>query len=113
MTYTMVQGVLQVFRPRLSTRQAIAFANVLPIGLRALFVTDLDPDEPVRSFESLEILNQEVCELRAEHNFSTDLAIQWVARVLPDYVDRKAFDRVVQGLPDEARAFWIVADDKP
>lgn len=107
-TYSMVQGVLQVFRRRLSTRQAIAFANVLPIGLRALFVTDWDPDEPVRPFESLEILNREVRELRAEHNFSIDSAIQCVARVLPDYVDREAFDRVLQGLPDEARAFWAV-----
>lgn len=39
-TYTMNQSVFQVFRRRLSTHDAIAFANVLPICLRALFVTD-------------------------------------------------------------------------
>jgi len=114
-TYTMVQGVLQVFRRRLTTRQAIAFAfaNVLPIGLRALFVTEWDPDEPVRPFESLEMLNQEVRELRAEHNFSIDSAIQCVAGVLRNYVDREAFGRVLQGLPNEARAFWAIEEDEP
>lgn len=39
-TYTMVEGVFQAFRRRLSFDQAIKFAGVLPIGLRALFVSD-------------------------------------------------------------------------
>jgi len=38
--YTMTQGVLQTFRRRLSFEEAMAFANVLPLLLRALFVTD-------------------------------------------------------------------------
>ena len=43
--YTMTQGVFQVFRRRLSTKEAIAFANILPICLRALFVSDWDINE--------------------------------------------------------------------
>ena len=45
-TYTMVQGVLQAFRRRLSVKDAIMFAGVLPPVLRAIFVTDWDVDEP-------------------------------------------------------------------
>jgi uncharacterized protein (DUF2267 family) len=36
--YTMVQGVLQVFRRRLEVNEAIRFLSVLPAGMRALFV---------------------------------------------------------------------------
>jgi len=34
--YTIAQGVLQAFRRRLEVKDAIRFANVLPVGLRAL-----------------------------------------------------------------------------
>jgi uncharacterized protein (DUF2267 family) len=46
--YTMVQAVLLTFRRRLSIVEAIRFANILPPVLRALFVTDWDPEEPKR-----------------------------------------------------------------
>ena len=49
-TYTMTQGVFQVFRRRISTQQAIDFANLLPICLRALFVTDWDIQEEQKQF---------------------------------------------------------------
>lgn len=49
-TYTMVQAVLHTFRRRLEVREAIWFAGVLPPILRALFVTDWDPDEPKLTF---------------------------------------------------------------
>ena len=38
--FTMTQGVLQAFRRRLSVADALAFAQVLPVGLRALFVNE-------------------------------------------------------------------------
>jgi uncharacterized protein (DUF2267 family) len=41
--YTMVQGVLQTFRRRLTLPEAIQFAGVLPVVLRALFVADWHP----------------------------------------------------------------------
>ena len=49
--YTMVQGVLQVFRRRLEVDKAIRFLSVLPLGVPALFVVDWDVNElkrPVR-----------------------------------------------------------------
>lgn len=105
-TYTMTQAVFQVFRRRLSTKDAIAFANVLPICLRALFVTDWDPDEPIKPFNSCEAMTQEIKSLRSEHNFSTETAIRDVARALRRHVDEDAFDRLLTKLPEGAMEFW-------
>ena len=71
-TYTMAQGVLQAFRRRLELSDAIRFANVLPVGLRALFVADRDPFEPRRFFEDRETMTREVQSLRPLHNYAPD-----------------------------------------
>ena len=105
-TYTMTQGVFQVFRRRLSTKDAIAFANVLPTCLRALFITDWDIDEEKKPFESREVMTREVKALREEHNFSTETAIQDVAKALRRHVDEAAFDRLLAQLPKGAVEFW-------
>jgi len=105
-TYTMTQGVFQTFRRRLSTQEAIAFANILPICLRALFVTDWDLDEPRKPFEDRETMTQEVKSLRSEHNFATETAIQDVASALRRHIDEEAFDRLLAQLPEGAIAFW-------
>ncbi|WP_261891744.1 DUF2267 domain-containing protein [Acaryochloris marina] len=105
-TYTMTQGVFQVFRRRLSTNNAIAFANVLPICLRALFVTDWDINEEKKSFGSREEMTREVKSLRKEHNFSTETAIRDVAKALRHHVDEEAFDNLLAQLPEGAAEFW-------
>jgi uncharacterized protein (DUF2267 family) len=104
--YTMTQGVFQVFRRRLSTNDAIAFANALPICLRALFVTDWNLDEERKPFEDRESMTREVKLLRAEHNFSPETAIRDVAQSLRRHVDEEAFDRLLARFPDGAREFW-------
>jgi uncharacterized protein (DUF2267 family) len=104
--YTMTQGVLQAFRRRLTVRDAIAFANVLPICLRALFVTDWDPDEPKEPFEDRAAMTGEVQSLRAEHNFAPETAIRDVAGALRRHVDEEAFDALLLRLPEGAVAFW-------
>lgn len=73
--YTTAQGVLQTFRRRLALREAIQFAQVLPVGLRALFVADWDPDEPRRPFEDRAVMTQEVQALRADHNYAPETAM--------------------------------------
>ncbi len=105
-TYTMTQGVFQVFRRHLSTEDAIAFANVLPICLRALFVSDWNTEEPIKPFDDLETMTKEVKSLRSKHNFSTETAIQDVATALRRHVDEEAFDNVLAKLPDGAIDFW-------
>ena len=106
--YTMTQGVFQTFRRRLSTKDAIAFANVLPVCLRSLFVTDWNIDEPIKPFEDREVITQEVKSLRSEHNFSTDTAISDVADALRRHVNEEAFDRLLTQLPVGAVEFWKI-----
>lgn len=107
-TYTMVQGVLLVFRQRLSVKDAIRFAHVLPPVLRAIFVDDWDVDQPLRPFTSREEMTREVQALRRDHNFSPDSCIRDVAQSLRRHVDQKAFDRMLATLPEGAVDFWRV-----
>jgi len=104
--YTMTQGVMQAFRRRLSFNQAIAFANLLPICLRALFVSDWNTDEPIKSFQDRVAMTKEVQALRSEHNFSPETAIRDVAQALRRHIDEAAFDRLLAGFPDGAVEFW-------
>jgi uncharacterized protein (DUF2267 family) len=104
--YTMTQGVLQTFRRRLSCREAIAFANLLPVGLRALFVSDWDTEEPLRPFTTHEEMTREVRSLRLEHNFSPDSAIRDVVGALRKQVDEASFDALLETLPKGAVEFW-------
>lgn len=106
--YTMVQGVLQCFRRRLTFKQAIQFSGALPPVLRAIFVDDWDLDEPKRSFADRETMTREVQSLRRDHNFSPDTAIQNVAVALRKNIDRKAFDQTLATLPQGAAEFWSV-----
>lgn len=106
--YTMVQGVLQVFRRRLSVRDAARFANVLPPVVRAIFVADWDTDEPIRPFESLEAMTREAQSLRRDHNFAPDTAIRDVAVALRVVADVAALERVIATLPPAAADFWRV-----
>lgn len=103
---TMTQAVFQVFRQRLSTGEAIAFANVLPVCLRALFVTEWNPAEEPREFQDRETMTREVHALRAAHNVSPQTAIRDVAHALRRHVDEVAFDHVLAPLPGGASDFW-------
>jgi uncharacterized protein (DUF2267 family) len=106
--FTMTEGVFRAFRRRLTLEDALAFANVLPVGLRALFVTDWKPTTKPHPFESRERMTREVQALRGGHNFAPDTAILDVARALRTVVDDDALDRVLERLPDGARKFWRV-----
>jgi uncharacterized protein (DUF2267 family) len=104
--YTMVQRVLQTFRQGLDIKDAILFAGILPVGLRALFVSDWDTDEPKRPFEDRAIMTKDVQMLRVEHNFAPDTAIRDVARALRRHVDEAALSRVLSKLPVGAKEYW-------
>lgn len=106
--YTITQAVFQVFRRRLSLADAVRFAQVLPVGLRALFVADWHPDEPRRAFGTREEMTRELCELRPEHNYSGDTSISDVARALRLHVDEAELDAVLATLPRGAREYWEV-----
>jgi uncharacterized protein (DUF2267 family) len=105
-SYTMAQAVLQVFRRRLEIKDAILFASVLPVGLRALFVVDWNIEESRQPFDDRAAMTREVQHLRADHNILPDSAIRDVARALRQNVDTAALDRVLARLPQGAEAFW-------
>jgi uncharacterized protein (DUF2267 family) len=104
--WTMTQAVLQTFRRRLTLQDAIRFAGILPVGLRALFVADWDPDEPQRPFAERITMTSEVRSLRAEHNFSPDTAISDVASAVRRHVDETKLERLLAGFPAGATDFW-------
>ncbi len=104
--YTMVQGVLQTFRRRLSLPDAVRFAGVLPAVVRALFVADWDPDEPRRPFGDRAAMTAEVQALRPNHNFAPETAIRDVAAALRKHVDAPSFDALLALLPTGAVEFW-------
>lgn len=107
-SYTMSQGGLQTFRARLTVQQLIDFANILPICLRALFVTDWDSSKPIKKFTTREEMTKEVQLLRKDHNFAPENAIKSVAIALRKQVDQEKFDTMLAKLPDGAIEFLSV-----
>ncbi|MGZ9410153.1 MAG: DUF2267 domain-containing protein [Methylocystis sp.] len=107
-TYTMTQGVLQAFRRRLSVTDAIRFAGALPPVLRAIFVAEWNPEEPLAPFGDRESMIRDVQALRRDHNFSPATCIDDVAAALRAHIDERAFDRVLAALPAGAAEFWRV-----
>lgn len=107
-TYTMTEGVFRVFRQRLTLKDALRFADVLPPVLRAIFVSDWDTEEPQSAFGDRGAMTREAQALRQDHNFAPDSCIGDVARALRKNVDEKAFDAVLAFLPEGAVDFWKV-----
>lgn len=105
-SYTMAQAVFQVFRRRLSLDEAIGFANILPAGMRALFVADWNPQEPIKEFGSSLEMEKEVKSLRPNHNFSPDGAIPIVARAVRQHVDPQKLDALLKTFPHGAEDFF-------
>lgn len=104
--YTMLQGVLQVFRRRLTVIDAARFAARLPPLLGALFISDWDVSEPLRPFAQIDAMNREVKMLRHNHNVSVDDAIQCVSKVLQRHLGDDGMSAALRDLPPQAAAFW-------
>lgn len=107
--YTMVEGVFRTFRRRLTVAEGLAFADVLPPVLRALFVEGWDTSAPAQPFASREAMTAEVQALRAAHNFSPANAIACVAAALRRHVPHERLEQVLAQLPAGARPFWAAA----
>lgn len=104
--YTMLQSVLQVFRRRLTLPQAIAFSNLLPPVLRAIFVSDWDVGQSLLPFVDRQLLMQEVMQLRHNHNLSTPTAIEDVTAAIRRHVDEAKLESFLRELPEGALSFW-------
>lgn len=112
MAYTAVDGVFRTFRKRLTVEQAIAFANVLPSVLRAIFVQDWDTTADALPFASREEMTRESQSLRRDHNLTPDNAIEATAWALWRRVNHREFAHCLEKLPDGAMEFWTVDVDE-
>ncbi|GKY88650.1 DUF2267 domain-containing protein [Sinisalibacter aestuarii] len=108
MTYTAVQGVLTAFRARLAPREVMAFADLLPAVLRALFVAGWDPEAAPKPWADRATLEAEARGLRPDHNLTPDHAIEPVAIALRRALRQIDLDRLLERIGPEAEAFWRV-----
>lgn len=108
MAFTAVDGVLRVFRDRLTVNEALRFASVLPTVPRAIFVSGWVPPPRPRPFLTRAELTAEAQAVRPNHNLTPDNAIEAVARALWRSVNHRDLRRVLATLPDGAAAFWHV-----
>jgi uncharacterized protein (DUF2267 family) len=106
-TYTAVQGVLQVFRRRLTVQQAVDFAQVLPAVLRALFIADWQIAAPIGPGTRAD-WTREARALRPDHNLTPENCVDATALALRRAVLREDLDRVLARLPTFATEFWSV-----
>lgn len=106
MAWNMVVGVLHTFRRRLSPKQVVQFALVLPPVLRALFIEGWDLDATPVPFTGSAALLAEVRSVHPEHNFAPDDAIRAVATALRKHVDATALELALNTLPAPARDYW-------
>lgn len=106
MAWNMVEGVLHVFRRRMTTSQALRLADQLPPVVRALFLEKWNSSEPVAIIGSHEELLREVRSLRPDHNFSPATALEAVGVGLRAVLPDDAFERVLDTLPPDLRRYW-------
>ncbi|MBF9035736.1 DUF2267 domain-containing protein [Rhodobacterales bacterium HKCCE2091] len=112
MAYTALDGVLQVFRRRLTAQEGLDFAAVLPAVPRAIFVAGWQVAEPL-PFGERAAMVREAQAVRKDHNLTPDTCIDAVAWTLRRYCDPAALDRVLARLPEGAAAFWRVEVEDP
>lgn len=104
--FTTLEAVLRVFRRRLTADQSLAFAGLLEVGVRALFVADWTMDEPVVAFAMRPKVQEEVMSLRRDHNLSPDTAIQDVTGALRLHMDEEKLKSFLKSVSPDALSFW-------
>ena len=106
--YAVIFGCLRVFRSRLDADQTLVFAGVLPAIVSAMFVADWTPGEEKKPFADPAVYDQEVREVRGDHNLAQPGALRVVAAAIRSRCDGAgaAFDSALGQLPRQAAAFW-------
>jgi len=104
--YTTVEAVFTVFRRRLTLKQAVSFAQVLPPVLSALFLKTQDVDAEPLSFAAEDDLERDVRQFRRNHNFSPENSIPTVSAVLWRHADARDLSRVLDTFPKDAKNYW-------
>lgn len=105
---------MQAFRRRLSLKEALRFSNILPAGIRALFVADWDPIEERKSFSDMQSIVEEATALRPLHNFTTETStpIEDVLKALRKYIDKQRLNELFETFPKDAVKFFQAGESK-
>lgn len=104
--YTATEAVLKSFRARLTPQQALAFADLLPTVLRAIFVSGWDIDAPLQDWPDREKLRREMLAWRRHHNVSPPDLLDHLLAAIPASMRALDLDRVLNGIGPQAKAFW-------
>lgn len=112
MTYTAVDGVFQTFRRRLTVPQALAFADLLPAILRAMFLWRWTPAPPL-PFADRATLTAEAQSLRPHHNLTPANCIEATALALRGQIGAADLDRLLADFPQGAAEFWALPPGVP
>lgn len=104
--YAVIFAFLRVFRSRLDADQTLVFAGVLPAVVSAMFVADWKPGEEKKPFTGSAEYDEEVRDVRRDHNLAPPGAQRIVAAAIRSRCDSAAFDAALGQLPRQAAAFW-------
>lgn len=107
MTYTAVDGVFQTFRRHLTIPQALAFADILPAILRAMFLWRWTPAPPP-PFPDRATLTAQAQALRPHHNLTPPNCIEATALALRGQIAGPDLDRLLAQFPQGATDFWAL-----
>jgi len=106
-TYTATEAVLLCFRRRLTLPQALAFADILPCVLRAIFIAHWHPTDPAPWGGRADQI-AECRALRPHHNLTPETCIDAVAEALTTQILPTDLAPVLAAIGPEAQAFWFV-----
>lgn len=112
MTFTAVDGVFQTFRRRLTIAQALAFADLLPAVLRAMFLWRWTPQAPL-PFADRATLTAEAQSLRPHHNLTPPTCIAATALALRGQIPGPDLDKLLADFPAGAAEFWALPEGTP
>lgn len=113
MAYTAVDAVFQVFRRRLTPEQGIAFADLLPAVLRAIFVHGWEVGRAPEPFAPRDVLTREAQAVRPHHNLTPDNAIEATAWALRRSLRQAELDALLATFPPGAAEFWRAEVEDP
>lgn len=110
-TYTAIEGVLLAFRRRLTTGQALRFADLLPAVPRAILVAGWHPAPPL-PWPDRATLTAEAQALRPHHNLTPPDCILATAIALRALIQPDPLDACLAAIGPGAVSFWAVPPNR-
>lgn len=111
MAYTAIEAVLHAYRARLSPKDVMIFANILPSVLRAIYIYGWNPEQTPHPFPNDRKWVEEFQAHRPHHNLTPKNAKNALAIALWQHINHRKFELALEKLPKPATDFWRVEAD--